>query len=131
MNIKELTENMSVSAQIKHSDMADLAKLGFKTVINNRPDREVPFQPRSKTLAARAKKAKITYLYLPVISGGITQKDVDDFAALLAKSQGPVFAFCRTGTRSAGFTPAYYRSSPTPYLAQAALWPWALLRLSL
>lgn len=81
--------------------MADLAKLGFKTVINNRPDREVPFQPRSKTLAARAKKAKITYLYLPVISGGITQKDVDDFAALLAKSQGPVFAFCRTGTRSA------------------------------
>ena len=101
MNIKELTENMSVSAQIKHSDLADLAKLGFKTVINNRPDREVPFQPRSKTLAARAKKAKITYLYLPVISGGITQKDVDDFAALLAKSQGPVFAFCRTGTRSA------------------------------
>lgn len=81
--------------------MEDLAKLGFKTVINNRPDREVPFQPRSKTLAARAKKAGITYLYLPVISGSIMQKDVDDFAALLAKVQGPVLAFCRTGTRSA------------------------------
>jgi len=66
MNIKELTENISVSAQIKHSDIADLAKLGFKTVINNRPDREVPFQPRTKTLAARAKKVGITYLYLPV-----------------------------------------------------------------
>ena len=101
MNIKQLTESISISAQIKHSDMADLAKLGFKTVINNRPDREVPFQPRSKTLAARAKKTGITYLYLPVISGGITQKDVDDFAALLAKAQGPVLAFCRTGTRSA------------------------------
>ena len=101
MNIKQLTESISVSGQIKHSDMADLAKLGFKTVINNRPDREVPFQPRSKTLAARAKKTGITYLYLPVISGGITQKDVDDFAALLAKAQGPVLAFCRTGTRSA------------------------------
>ena len=81
--------------------MADLAKLGFKTVINNRPDREVPFQPRSKTLAARAKKAGLTYHYLPVISGGITQKDVDEFAALLAKTHGPVLAFCRTGTRSA------------------------------
>lgn len=101
MNIKQLTENISVSAQIKHNDMAGIAKLGFKTVINNRPDREVPFQPRSKTLAARAKKAGITYLYLPVISGGITQKDVDDFAALLTKAQGPVLAFCRTGTRSA------------------------------
>jgi sulfide:quinone oxidoreductase len=101
MNIKQLTQNISVSGQIKHSDMMSLAKLGFKTVINNRPDREIPFQPRSKTLAARAKRAGISYLYLPVISGGITQKNVDDFAVLLAKAQGPVFAFCRTGTRSA------------------------------
>lgn len=101
MNIKELTENISVSAQIKHSDIADLAKLGFKTVINNRPDREVPFQPRTKTLAARAKKVGITYLYLPVKSGNMTQKNVDDFAAILTKAQGPVLAFCRTGTRSA------------------------------
>jgi len=100
MNIKELTENISVSAQIKHSDIADLAKLGFKTVINNRPDREVPFQPRTKTLAARAKKVGITYLYLPVKSGNMTQKNVDDFAAILTKAQGPVLAFCRTGTRS-------------------------------
>lgn len=101
MNIKQLTENISVSAQIKHSDMVDLAKLGFKTVINNRPDREVPFQPRSKTLAARAKKAGVTYLYLPVISGNMTQKNVEDFAVLLTKAQAPVLAFCRTGTRSA------------------------------
>ena len=101
MIIKELTENISVSAQIKHSDIADLAKLGFKTVINNRPDREVRFQPRTKTLATRAKKVGITYLYLPVKSGDMTQKNVDDFAALLTKAQGPVLAFCRTGTRSA------------------------------
>lgn len=101
MNIKKMTPNISVCGQIKHRDMAAIAALGFKTVINNRPDREVPFQPRTKTLAARAKKTGITYLYLPVISGKISQKDIDDFAALLAKAQGPVLAFCRTGTRSA------------------------------
>ena len=101
MNIKQLTENISVSAQVKHSDMADLARLGFKTIINNRPDREVPFQPRTKTLATRADKAGITYYYLPVKSGNMTQKNVDDFAALLTKAQGPVLAFCRTGTCSA------------------------------
>ena len=101
MNIKHLTEYISVSGQIKHSDMSDLVKLGFKTVINNRPDCEVPFQPRSKTLAARAKKAGITYFYLPVLSGKMTQDDVDDFAVLLAQAKGPVLAFCRTGTRSA------------------------------
>ena len=81
--------------------MTSLAKLGFKTVINNRPDCEIPFQPRTKTLAARAKKAGITYLYLPVISGNMTQKNVDDFATLLTKAEGSVLAFCRTGTRSA------------------------------
>jgi len=101
MNIKQLTDKFSVTEQIKHSDMQSIAKLGFRTLINNRPDREIPNQPRSKTLAARAKKAGLTYLYLPVISGGMTQKDINDFAALLKDAQGPVLAFCRTGTRSA------------------------------
>jgi len=80
----------------------DYKAAGRDTFIwENRPDREVPFQPRTKTLATRADKAGITYYHLPVISGNMTQKNVDDFAALLTKAQGPVLAFCRTGTRSA------------------------------
>ena len=82
MEIKQLTENISVSGQFKHNDMADIAKLGFKTIINNRPDREVPDQPRTETLAAHATQAGLTYLYLPVISGDITQKNVDDFLGI-------------------------------------------------
>lgn len=114
MNIKTLTTDISVCGQIKHRDLPDIAALGFKTIINNRPDREAPFQPRTKTLAGRAKQAGVTYLYLPVTSGNMTQKNVDDFAALLAKAQGPVLAFCRTGTRSANL---WARANPDTLLS--------------
>ena len=114
MDIKRLTPDISVCGQIKHRDVAAIAERGFKTIINNRPDREVLFQPRTKTLAAYAHKAGIAYLYLPVISGNMTQKDIDDFAALLSKAKGPVLAFCRTGTRSANLWAKVNPDSLTP-----------------
>lgn len=101
MDIKPLTSGLSVSGQIKHGDVSKIAALGFKTIINNRPDCEVSFQPRTKSLAACAKRAGIDYIYLPIVSGQVTQKDIEDFSAVLAKADGPVFAFCRTGKRSA------------------------------
>lgn len=101
MNIKKMTENLSVSGQISHRDISKIAAMGFKTIINNRPDREVPFQPRAKTLSARAEKAGLRYFYVPVISGQLTQKNVEDFAAIVAQAERPTLAFCRTGTRSA------------------------------
>ena len=101
MDIKTLTPALSVSDQIKHREIAKIAELGFKTIINNRPDREIPFQPRTKTLAAHAEKVGIHYIYLPVISGRLTQENINEFAQLLECAKGPVLAFCRTGTRSA------------------------------
>lgn len=101
MDIRKLTDQISVSPQINHSDFADIAALGFKTIINNRPDREVPFQPRTKTLAKRAEQAGVDYVFLPVTSGHMTQKDIDDFRTVLKNIKSPVLAFCRTGTRSA------------------------------
>lgn len=101
MDIKKLTRAVSVSEQINHGDLARIAACGFKTVINNRPDKEARFQPRSQTLARYAAKANIDYIHLPVISGGLTNKDIEDFKAILQSAQGPILAFCRTGTRSA------------------------------
>jgi sulfide:quinone oxidoreductase len=81
--------------------MPKIRAMGFKTLINNRPDREVLFQPRTKSLKARALQAGLGYHDLPVISGQITQEDIQAFKALLAAAEKPVLAFCRTGTRSA------------------------------
>ena len=115
MHIKRLTEALSVSEQISHRDMSKIVEMGFKTIINNRPDREVPFQPRAKTLAAYAKKAGIEYLDLPVISGQISPKNVEDFAALYTQLKHPILAFCRTGTRSANL---WARANPDAFSSE-------------
>ena len=100
MNIKSLHGTLSVSKQIKPSDLKEIAASGIKTIINNRPDGESPRQPRSETLSKGAEELGLTYHFLPVISGAITDKNVSDFAEVLKKSEGPTLAFCRTGTRS-------------------------------
>lgn len=100
MQCRHLTSKFAVSAQITMSEVPEIAKLGFKTIINNRPDDEAEDQPSSAQLAEAAHKEGIEYHHQPVISGNITDQDVDTFAQLLDKIDGPVFAFCRTGTRS-------------------------------
>jgi len=100
MDIKHLHESLSVSGQIRLADLKSIASSGFTTIINNRPDGEAPRQPRSDTLAKRAKELGLSYHYLPVVSGRLTDQNVAAFAKLLPKTKGPVLAFCRTGTRS-------------------------------
>jgi len=100
MNIKPLHGSLSVSQQINLADLKLIAADGITTIINNRPDGEAKGQPRSDTLAKRSKELGLTYHYIPVISGEMTDKNVTDFATALKKSQGSVLAFCRTGTRS-------------------------------
>lgn len=100
MDIKHLNGTLSVSGQVKLADLKDIAASGFTTIINNRPDGEAPGQPRSDTLAKRARDLGLTYHYLPVISGRLTETNVSDFANLLSETKGPILAFCRTGTRS-------------------------------
>ncbi len=100
MQCRHLTSDMAVSAQISIDDVPEIAKLGFKAIINNRPDDETDNQPSSKQLAEAAHKEGIEYHHQPVKSGNITDQDVDTFGRLLDQIEEPVFAFCRTGTRS-------------------------------
>ena len=100
MHILFLTPDISVAPQIDTSDMPAVAAAGFKTVINNRPDDEVPGQPPHSDMAAAALASGLTYLFLPVLSGGMTRANVDDFGVAMADLPKPVLAFCRSGTRS-------------------------------
>lgn len=100
MEIKVLTADLSVAAQIELSDIAVLAQRGFKSIINNRPDHEVDGQPLSADLAAEAGRLGMTFIEVPVLSSGITDQNVEDFGRSLAVAEMPVLAFCRTGTRS-------------------------------
>jgi len=68
-------------------------------VINNRPDGEVPDQPTSAEMEAAARAAGMNYVHIPVV-GSPTQDQVDANRLAIEDADGPVLAFCRSGTRS-------------------------------
>ncbi|WEK48768.1 MAG: TIGR01244 family sulfur transferase [Candidatus Kaistia colombiensis] len=96
----KINDKLSVAGQIALEDFAVLAGLGFKAVINNRPEGEEPTQPASAEEAAAAADAGLFYAHIPVTGPSIREQDVRALQAVLAKSDGPVLAHCRSGTRS-------------------------------
>ena len=57
MDIKKINSKLSVSPQIDAKDLAAIAKLGFRSIICNRPDGEGADQPTFKEIETAANKA--------------------------------------------------------------------------
>ncbi len=70
-------------------------------MICNRPDGEGADQPAFAEIETAARAAGLQAAYQPVISGQVKDADAEAFGALLATLPKPVFAYCRSGTRSA------------------------------
>ena len=67
--LRQIAPDVCVAPQLTPESMADLAALGFKSVVNNRPDfEEGPEQPTSAQVEAAAQAAGLAYAYLPVRS---------------------------------------------------------------
>jgi sulfide:quinone oxidoreductase len=101
MDVRELTDDVSVAPQIALGDMAAIKAAGFASIISNRPDGEQAGQPSFADIKAAAEAAGLQAWHLPVVSGQITQADVAVFGAALSSMPGPVLAFCKSGTRAA------------------------------
>ena len=100
MDVKSITPQLSVSAQIWASEMQALSEAGFKAIICNRPDGEGPDQPSFAEIAAAASQFGLQAQYLPAESGKVRDEDGKTFGQLLNTLPGPVLAYCRTGMRS-------------------------------
>jgi uncharacterized protein (TIGR01244 family) len=98
-DFRRVTDDFTTAPQISVADVAEAARQGFKTVINNRPDGEDPAQPSAAQIGAAAKAAGLAYFHIPV-RGGPTPDQVEQTKAILAEAETPVLAFCRSGTRS-------------------------------
>lgn len=96
---RRVTDSLSVSPQIAVDDLARAAREGFVLVINNRPDDEEPGQPAGAQIEAAAKAAGLDYVHIPV-RGGPTFDQVEAVRQAVEAADGPVLAFCRSGTRS-------------------------------
>ena len=108
MQITKLSESFSTGSQINVGDILEIAKLGFKTIINNRPDHEGgESQPKSAQLRLAAEQHGLNYIYMPVIANYTLAAQVDAFSTLFAIAEKPVLGFCRTGSRAGSI----YRSA--------------------
>lgn len=100
MELKRINEHVSVSPQISPDDVAAIKAAGFVAIVNNRPDGETPDQPGSAQIEAAARAAGLDYHYIPLGRDGVTPEMVAKTKSVLEGSAGPVFCYCRSGTRS-------------------------------
>ena len=125
MQTTQITGELSVAGQITKDDIAQLAKSGVATIVNNRPDNEEPGQLTAAEAEAEAKKHGVDYRYLPVTTNSITRAQVAEFEKLLLRSPTPILAHCRSGTRCylmwAASRALFNRESPLKLVAQAAI----------
>lgn len=101
MDAKAISSQLSVAPQITPEDVKDIAAMGFRSIMCNRPDGEGADQPTFEEVEAAAKIAGLKIRYLPIISGTVQDSDADDFRTAMIELPGPILAYCRTGTRSA------------------------------
>lgn len=100
MNPIEVTQKLSVSAQLQLEDFVSLKAQGFTTVINNRPDGEDPAQPASAAEEDAAWVAGLAYVHIPVTSRNMPDEAIRRFKDAIDHAPGPVLAHCRSGARS-------------------------------
>jgi uncharacterized protein (TIGR01244 family) len=100
--LQSLAPDICASAQLLPSAMAEAAAMGFRSVVNNRPDFEHgPDQPSSAEIEVAALAAGLEYRHLPVAGGYQSPEEIEAFAVLLETLPRPLLVFCRSGARSA------------------------------
>jgi len=100
MEIRAITPTYAVSPQIALEDLAAIKAAGYTTIINNRPDGEIPPHLQHAQMQAAAKAHGLTYVQNAVIGGAMTEANVTAQGAAIAAASGPVFAYCASGNRS-------------------------------
>ena len=120
--IRHINESISVAPQIAVEQVAEIAAAGFKTIVNNRPDDEDAGQPSGDEIRAAAEAAGLKYVAIPVTHAGFSHPQIDAMTQALTDSDGPVLAYCRSGTRSCNLwalAAAKAGRNPNLLLAQA------------
>ena len=100
MDIRPLSPAYAVSPQIAVEDIPAIVDAGYKTIICNRPDAEVPPTHQADAIGEAAKAAGLTFVVIPVTHQGLNLDMIDEQRAALGASDGPVLAYCASGTRS-------------------------------
>jgi uncharacterized protein (TIGR01244 family) len=99
MDIRALTPDYAVSPQIDLADLAVIKAAGFTTVIDNRPDGEIPPPLHGPAMKAAAEALGLTFVINPVLPGNFSDTVLQTQRAAVEAATGPVFAYCASGNR--------------------------------
>lgn len=99
MDIRHLTPTYAVSPQITPEDLAVLKAEGFTTIIDNRPDGEIPAEFGAGPMQAAAEALGLRFVVNPVRPGDFSETVLATQAEAIATG-GKVFAYCASGNRS-------------------------------
>ena len=100
--LRQVAADVCVAPQLSPESMAEAARAGFRSVVNNRPDFEYgPDQPTNAVIETAAHAAGLEYRFLPVGPSSQTPEQIAAFAQLLEALPRPLLVFCRSGNRSA------------------------------
>ena len=101
LSISPIAQDVCVAPQLTPQALDEVARLGFRSVVNNRPDFEGGTeQPTSAQIEAAARAAGLEYRHLPVNGAYQSPEEVAAFARLAAELPRPMLMFCRSGARS-------------------------------
>lgn len=100
MDIRPLSSNYAVSPQIEPSDFPAIKAAGFTTVINNRPDAEIPPTHHAEEMRKAAEAVGLRFEENPITGGALTMDNVTAQYAAIETADGPVLAYCASGNRS-------------------------------
>lgn len=100
MDIRALTPTYAVSPQIDPSDLPAIKAAGYTTIIDNRPDGEIPPDLQTDVMRMAAEELGLAFVANPIIGGALTMDNVTAQRDAIDASAGPVFAYCASGNRS-------------------------------
>ena len=100
MDTRQITPRFIAAPQISPEDMPTIAASGVTRVVCNRPDDEVPPAYRAAVMQQAALDAGLEFFVHPLTHQTMTPEVIAENWALLTGCEGPVLAYCASGTRS-------------------------------
>ena len=98
--MRQITPRFFAAPQISPEDMDAIVAAGIKLVLCNRPDVEVPPSHQCAAMAAAAEAAGVAFAVQPLTHQTMTAEVIAANRALMDGCDGPVLAYCASGTRS-------------------------------
>lgn len=100
MQIHELEPGFAITSAVSPTDLDEVARRGFRSVICNRRPGEAEDHPDDRALSARAAELGLQWRAIPVAPGEYGEADIEAFGRAIDALPTPILAFCRTGKRA-------------------------------